>query len=62
LDRKPLFPGKQCFPLSPGNDSEIKVTSNGFPISSNDQLARIFSLIGTPTEDDKSFVTDEKAL
>jgi len=30
-------------------------------MSSNDQLARIFSVIGTPSEEDKSFVTDEKA-
>ena len=60
LDRQPLFPGKSCFPLSPAkNPTEQK---KGFPFSSNDQLAIIFQIIGTPTESDKSFVTDLKAL
>jgi mitogen-activated protein kinase 1/3 len=60
LDRKPLFPGKSCFPLSP--DKHAKEERKGFPFSKNDQLAVIFEVIGTPTEDDKSFVTDAKAL
>ena len=60
MDRNPLFPGKSCFPLSPAkNPTEQK---KGFPFSSNDQLAIIFQIIGTPTESDKSFVTDLKAL
>ena len=32
--RKPLFPGKSCFPLSP--DSEPVSTINGFKINNND--------------------------
>lgn len=60
LDRRPLFPGKSCFPLSP--DKTLRHEKNGFPYSSEDQLAIIFQVIGTPTEDDKSFVTDSKAL
>jgi len=60
LDRKPLFTGNQCFPLSPGPSSEKN--QDGLPIDPNDQLAKIFSLIGTPSEEDKSFVTDELAL
>lgn len=60
LDRKPLFPGKSCFPLSP--DKHAKEERKGFPFSKNDQLAVIFEVIGTPTEEDKSFVTDAKAL
>jgi mitogen-activated protein kinase 1/3 len=60
LDRKPLFPGKSCFPLSP--DKHVKEERKGFPFSKNDQLAVIFEVIGTPTEDDKSYVTDQKAL
>jgi mitogen-activated protein kinase 1/3 len=60
LDRKPLFPGKSCFPLSP--DKHAKEERKGFPFSKNDQLAVIFEVIGTPTEEDKSFVTDTKAL
>lgn len=59
LDRKPLFPGKSCFPLSP--DKHSKEERSGFPFSKNDQLAVIFEVIGTPNEDDKSFVTDGKA-
>jgi mitogen-activated protein kinase 1/3 len=60
LDRKPLFPGKSCFPLSP--DKHVKEERKGFPFSKNDQLAVIFEVIGTPLEDEKSFVTDQKAL
>lgn len=60
LDRKPLFPGKSCFPLSP--DKHVKEERKGFPFSKNDQLAVIFEVIGTPDQDDKSFVTDQKAL
>jgi mitogen-activated protein kinase 1/3 len=60
LDRKPLFPGKSCFPLSP--DSHAKENKSGFPFAKNDQLAIIFEVIGTPEEDDRSFVTDQKAL
>jgi len=56
LDRKPLFPGKSCFPLSP--DQNPNKVMNGFPIASGDQLSMIFSLLGTPTDNDKSFVTD----
>ena len=60
LDRKPLFPGKSCFPLSP--DKHAKEEKSGFPFSKNDQLNVIFEVIGTPNEEDKSFVTDQKAL
>ena len=60
LDRKPLFPGKSCFPLSP--DKHVKEERKGFPFSKNDQLAVIFEVIGTPNEEDKSYVTDTKAL
>ena len=60
LDRKPLFPGKSCFPLSP--DKHVKEERKGFPFSKNDQLAVIFEVIGSPNEEDKSYVTDTKAL
>jgi len=59
LDRKPLFPGSSCFPLSPDHKAEKK---HGFPHSSTDQLNVIFDKIGTPNEEEKSFVTDAKAL
>lgn len=60
LDRKPLFPGKSCFPLSP--DKNVREERGGFPFSKNDQLAVIFEVIGSPSEEDKSFVTDTKAF
>jgi len=60
MDRKPLFPGNSCFPLSPDTNSATK--KNGFPFSSVDQLSMIFEVIGTPTEEDCSFVTDTKAI
>jgi mitogen-activated protein kinase 1/3 len=60
MDRQPLFPGKSCFPLSPAkNPTEQR---QGFPFSNQDQLAVIFAVVGTPSESDKSFVTDQKAL
>ena len=60
MDRQPLFPGKSCFPLSPAKQPTEQ--RSGFPFSSNDQLAIIFQIIGTPSDSDKSFVTDLKAL
>lgn len=60
LDRKPLFPGKSCFPLSP--DRHARIQANGFPVAKDDQLAVIFEILGTPTVDDCAYVTDTKAI
>lgn len=60
LDRRPLFPGKSCFPLSP--DKKPAEKRHGFPFSNQDQLSVIFQVLGTPNEDDMSFVTDTKAI
>jgi mitogen-activated protein kinase 1/3 len=60
LDRSPLFPGTSCFPLSPDRSNNVK--RGGFPHSSQDQLNVIFSVLGTPKEEDFEFVTDQKAL
>lgn len=60
LDRKPLFPGKSCFPLSP--DRHARIQANGFPVAKDDQLAVIFEILGTPVEDDMVYVTDAKAI
>ena len=59
-DRKPLFPGMSCFPLSP--DSMNKPKKGAFPISQSDQMSLIFDVLGSPTEEDCSFITDPKAL
>ena len=60
LDRKPLFPGKSWFPLSPNN--KLTEKRKGFPFSSTDQLSIIFQKLGTPSEEDRSFITDQKAI
>ena len=60
MDRKPLFPGKSCFPLSP--DRHARIQANGFPVARDDQLAVIFDVLGTPNDDDISYVTDAKAI
>lgn len=60
FDRGPLFPGTSCFPLSP--DSNARAKKSGFPVTLQDQLNMIFEVLGTPTEKDLSFVTDDKAL
>jgi mitogen-activated protein kinase 1/3 len=36
IDRKPLFPGKSCFPLSPAKDLAEIEQRNGFPFNNND--------------------------
>ena len=60
MDRKPLFPGRSCFPLSPDRHSQTQL--NGYPIARDDQLVIIFNVLGTPSDDDISFVTDSKAI
>ena len=60
MDRTPLFPGSSCFPLSPDRANVVK--KSGFPHSHTDQMYVIFSILGTPNEDDINFVTDQKAI
>jgi mitogen-activated protein kinase 1/3 len=59
MDRSPLFPGNSCFPLSP--DHHTKMRRAGFPSSNSDQLNVIFDVIGTPSDADIGFITDDKA-
>lgn len=61
-ERKPLFPGKSCFPLSPPKDqSTVVKTNHGYPVDSRDQLNVIFEVIGAPSEEDMAFITDTHA-
>lgn len=61
-ERKPLFPGKSCFPLSPPKDQSNLVKNNhGYPVDSRDQLNVIFDVIGAPMEEDMDFITDAHA-
>ena len=49
MDRRPLFPGEACQLLSPAfaeNDSDIKEFD--LRVNKNDQLGKIFQVIGTP--------------
>ena len=46
-ERKCLFPGKQCFPLSP--NKKLKLDEHGIPPTKGDQLEHIFNLTGLPS-------------
>lgn len=59
IERGPLFPGVSCFPLSP--DVKTNIKRMGYPCAENDQLNMIFNVLGTPKEDDLTFITDPKA-
>mmetsp|Transcript_21138 Transcript_21138/g.45826 ORF Transcript_21138/g.45826 Transcript_21138/m.45826 type:complete len:421 (-) Transcript_21138:113-1375(-) len=50
MDRGPLFPGSSCFPLSPDHRhrSDYKYHTQG----KHDMLNKIFSIIGTATDDE----------
>ena len=57
--RSPLFPGHSCYPLSPSKKQGFKA---GFSNQSTDQLAMIFSILGSPEENDYLFLTEPKAI
>jgi mitogen-activated protein kinase 1/3 len=50
MDRGPLFPGSSCFPLSP--DHKHKRDSQFHVQGKSDMLNKIFTVIGTPTEEE----------
>ena len=51
-----LFPGDSCYPLSPC--SKNKQENNQF-LSDNDQLIKIFEVLGSPSQSDLSFLDQE---
>mmetsp|Transcript_16392 Transcript_16392/g.18934 ORF Transcript_16392/g.18934 Transcript_16392/m.18934 type:complete len:175 (-) Transcript_16392:91-615(-) len=69
LQRKPLFPGNSCFPLSPAkrpliekDDPSLVENHADFPIDRKDQLKTIISILGTPKDEmDTSFISDLQA-
>jgi len=69
LQRRPLFQGNSCFPLSPSkrpmiekDDLVLMEHHSEFPIDRKDQLKMIFNVLGTPQDDmDVSFVSDKQA-
>jgi len=58
-NRKALFPGSSCFPLSPSEQPTAYIA--GLPVSPRDQLNMILSVRGTPKEADLCFINDKKA-
>lgn len=58
-ERHALFPGTSCFPLSPSSKPTMDIA--GYCISPRDQMKVIIELKGTPTDNDTSFVNDNKA-
>lgn len=69
LQRRPLFQGNSCFPLSPSkrpmiekDDPMLADHHSEFPIDRKDQLKMIFNVMGTPQDDmDISFISDSQA-
>ena len=63
-ERRPLFPGESCRLLSPSfadEDQGLKEYSD--KDNKNDQLGKIFQVIGTPVNDeDLSFIKDDTAI
>lgn len=58
-DRGPLFPGSTCFPLSPDrkHKNDYKYHTRG----GQDQLNKVFDLIGSPTLEDQATIAREDA-
>ena len=61
FERKPLFPGKYCYPLSPRKN---KKNEDRYRKKDNDpdQLDKIFDVLGSPSEEDMEFITDPNAV
>lgn len=53
-----LFAGKSCFPKSPTKRDEIieKGSQKYYIISYDDQLNKIFDIIGTPEEEELDWI------
>eukprot|EP00927_Polykrikos_kofoidii_P068974 TRINITY_DN64342_c0_g1_i1.p1 TRINITY_DN64342_c0_g1~~TRINITY_DN64342_c0_g1_i1.p1 ORF type:complete len:281 (-),score=38.48 TRINITY_DN64342_c0_g1_i1:218-955(-) len=55
-DRRPLFPGNSCYPLSPArNTTGRRIHTRG----QRDQLEVIFDVLGTPGEEDIAQISTE---
>ena len=50
-----LFPGDSCYPISPLSKKQEENQNSSF-LSDNDQIIKIFELLGMPTRQDFSFV------
>lgn len=59
-DRSALFAGDSCYPLSP--DMSLRYEQGNLKFSDSDQLIMITEILGTPTDQDLSFLTNSQAL
>ena len=59
VQRKAIFPGESCFPLSP--DPKAVVGKTGFAVGEKDQLRVILQKLGSPSDEQLEFITDKNA-
>mmetsp|Transcript_34507 Transcript_34507/g.6217 ORF Transcript_34507/g.6217 Transcript_34507/m.6217 type:complete len:115 (+) Transcript_34507:698-1042(+) len=59
MERAPIFPGNSCYPLSP--DANQQYIDEDSPCNPSDQLNLILEMLGTPSSEDKQFISDENA-
>ena len=62
FDRRFLFAGTSCFPLSPCQDMQQSQEQGVNIISKNDQMIKIIRKLGKLAAEDTSFITDAAAL
>ena len=64
VSRVPLFPGKSCYPLSPGTAAVNQTGAAKEEREKNDQLDIIFDVIGTPSPDEQieEFLESQKSI
>jgi mitogen-activated protein kinase 1/3 len=58
-DRQPLFPGVACHFLSPSENKKMS-PSDRFKKLANDQLSKIFEVIGTPSDETLEELLDDE--
>jgi mitogen-activated protein kinase 1/3 len=62
IQKRVLFPGSSCFPISPCQRYEESCESDTTRISENDQLIKIFDQLGRLNGNDFSFLSDKTAI
>lgn len=62
IQKRVLFPGSSCFPISPCQRYEESCDSDTTRISENDQLIKIFDQLGQLDGNDFSFLSDKTAI
>lgn len=57
-----LFPGASCFPLSPCQDATKLEDEDTNCVSSEDQIFKVFELLGKQDDTSFGFIDDESVL